>query len=233
MEDKDALLQLKKRARRRLVGAIFLAGSAVFLLNMAMNDRSPAYLEGQHEPKIVIPGQDEKKELEIRIPEQDQKPFAPRSSVTPQTTTTIMKSPTVSTTQSIATPVQKTVEKQKPTEVPQKPAEKPTEKPLEKPVNATDASRAAAILAGKTPESASAGGLHVILIGAFTNQANVKNLQSKLGQLGIKVYTEPLDTPQGKKTRVRAGPFSTKQAGEVALQKMKSIGVSGVLTTKQ
>jgi uncharacterized oligopeptide transporter (OPT) family protein len=52
-----------------------------------------------------------------------------------------------------------------------------------------------------------------ILIGAFANPANVKNLQSKLTELGIKVYTEPLDSPQGNKIRVRAGPFPSREAG--------------------
>lgn len=240
MEDNDALLQLKKRARRRLVGAVFLVGSAVFVLSMTMKQEPPRYLEGQQEPKVVIPGQDDKKDPDVRIPGHDEKPFAPRfaaapalsSVATPQATVTTQKSVTT-TTQKPVEPVQKPVEKPavKPQEKPV--VQKPAEKPAEKPADTADSQRAAAILAGKLPEAANAGGQHVILIGAFANQANVKNLQTKLGQLGIKVYTEPLDSPQGKKIRVRAGPFPTREAGEKALEKMKRIGVSGVLTAKQ
>ncbi|MCL2525209.1 MAG: SPOR domain-containing protein [Betaproteobacteria bacterium] len=72
-----------------------------------------------------------------------------------------------------------------------------------------------------------------MLIGAFANEANVRNLQSKLGELGIKMYTEPLDTPQGRKTRVRAGPFASREAAEKALERMKKIGVSGVVAPRQ
>ncbi|MGL5632751.1 MAG: SPOR domain-containing protein, partial [Azovibrio sp.] len=83
-----------------------------------------------------------------------------------------------------------------------------------------------------TPGAAAKNGQHVVLIGAFTNEGNVKNLKSKLGELSIPVYTEPLDSPQGRKTRVRAGPFPDRTAAEKALEKMKRIGVSGVVVAK-
>ena len=73
----------------------------------------------------------------------------------------------------------------------------------------------------------------MILIGAFSNPANVKQLQTKIGELGIKVYTEPLDSPEGKKTRVRAGPFANRDAADKALEKMKRIGVNGVVAVRQ
>ena len=69
----------------------------------------------------------------------------------------------------------------------------------------------------------------MILIGAFSNPANVKQLQTKIGELGIKVYTEPLDSPGGKKTRVRAGPFPNRAAADKALDRLKRIGVNGVV----
>jgi DedD protein len=103
-----------------------------------------------------------------------------------------------------------------------------------------EAQRVAAILAGKSPDvtpttpvAAPAAVPHVILIGAFINESNVQNLRTKLGELGIKVYTEPLESPQGLKTRVRAGPFPNREAAEGALKKMERIGVSGVVAAKQ
>jgi DedD protein len=51
--------------------------------------------------------------------------------------------------------------------------------------------------------------------------------------LGIKVFSEPLDTPQGRKTRVRAGPFASREAAEKALARMQNIGVSGVVAPRQ
>ena len=58
-------------------------------------------------------------------------------------------------------------------------------------------------------------------------------MQTKIGELGVKVFTEPLDSPGGKKTRVRAGPFDSREAADKALDKMKRIGVNGVIAAKQ
>ena len=78
-------------------------------------------------------------------------------------------------------------------------------------------------------DAGKAGGQFLVLIGAFSNPANVKQLQTKLGELGIKVYTESFDSAGGKKTRVRAGPFANREAAEKAAEKMKRIGVNGVV----
>ena len=145
-------------------------------------------------------------------------------------------------------PTAKVVElpKEKPAEKPpvkgsEKTAPKPEkapEKAAEKPVAAestAEARRAAAILAGQgaTPDAAPAkSGEFVILIGAFANEENVRNLRAKLAEKNVKTYVEALDTPGGKKTRVRAGPFGNREAAEKALEKMKQVGVSGVISGK-
>ena len=58
-------------------------------------------------------------------------------------------------------------------------------------------------------------------------------LQGKINGAGVSTYTEILDTPDGKKTRVRAGPFPNREAAEKALDKLKKIGVSGVVAGRQ
>jgi DedD protein len=118
----------------------------------------------------------------------------------------------------------------------EKVAEKTLTKPAEKPAaKSDDARRAAAILDGQPADAkpAAPSGEYLVLIGAFSNEANVKNLKAKLAEQGIKTFSEPLDTPQGKKTRVRAGPFPSREAAEKALEKMQRIGVSGAIAAKQ
>jgi DedD protein len=239
MEDSEAQLQLKKRARRRLVGAVFFVSVAAVVLPMVMDQ----------EPRQVV------QDVEIRIPGQDEKPFAPRFAVEPPPADAAPAEPVPSAErapqEAPVAKVEKPAEKpaarpaDKPAEKPAdkapakaqdkpsaKPAEKPAEKAAEKP-KADDAKRAAALLAGKTDEKAAAkGGEFLVLIGAFSNEDNVRVLKSKLGELGIRVYTEPLDTPQGKKTRVRAGPFPSREAADKALERMKKIGVGGVVAAK-
>ena len=55
------------------------------------------------------------------------------------------------------------------------------------------------------------------------------SLKTKLAEKSIQTYSEPLQTPGGTKTRVRAGPFPSREAAEKAREKMKQIGVSGVI----
>ncbi len=228
----EANLQLKKRARRRLVGAVAFAGLAAVVLPMVMDE----------EPKQQV------QDVQIRIPGQDQTPpFKPRLEPAGGET----KEPPAPAAEA-ARPAEKPVEKpvEKPAEKsPEKPSAKPAAKPAEKPADKAadktagkkpdaqaEAQRAAAILGGKPAGEASAAagsGAYVILIGAFSNAANVKQLQTKMGELGIKVYTEPLESPEGRKTRVRAGPFASRDAADKALEKMKRIGVNGVVAAKR
>jgi len=225
----DANLQLKKRARRRLVGAIAFAGLAAVVLPMVMDE----------EPKQQV------QDVQIRIPGQDKTPFTPKLVKPPAAPAAGDKAVTPEKKEP-AVPAPSVADVAKPAEAPptDKAAEKATDKPTDKPARASDSEpqRAAAILGGKTPEAAasatsvpasSAGGQYVILIGAFSNPANVKQLQTKIGELGIKVYTESLASPEGKKTRVRAGPFPNREAADKALDKLKRIGVNGVVTARQ
>jgi DedD protein len=77
-------------------------------------------------------------------------------------------------------------------------------------------------------EAALAGGeQYFVPVGAFSNPDGVV---AKLKAAKMPYYTE---AAQGKLTRVRAGPFATKDAAEKALQKLKSLGLEpGAVTTK-
>jgi DedD protein len=227
MEDNDAQLQLKKRARRRLVGAVVFASVVVVILPMIMD----------HQPRQAV------QDVEIRIPGQDEKPFAPRFAVAP-----VEKAPSAAlekpapvaeaakpTAVVVEKPVEKPVEKSVEPAAEKavaKPVEKPQEKPAAKPQE-SEARRAEAILAGQGSAAAPVkAGEFVILIGAFASEDNIRSIRNKLQEKGVRTYTEPLDTPNGKRTRVRAGPFPNREAAEKALEKMKQVGVSGVVSGK-
>ncbi len=241
----DANLQLKKRARRRLVGAVALAGLAAVILPMVMDEEQKQQVQ---DVQIRIPGQDKappfapKVAKPVAAPVAGEKEAVPDKAEMAPATPLVVPAPLAKVAEVPAVkPIEKPPEKpvEKKTEKPvEKAAEKPAAKPVDKPVKESDseAQHAAAILNGKSPETAASNngsGQFVILIGAFSNQANVKQLQSKIGELGVKVYTESLDSPEGKKTRVRAGPFASRDAADKALEKMKRIGVNGVVAAKQ
>ena len=241
MEENDVQLQLKKRARRRLVGAVAFVSVVAVVLPMVMD----------HEPRQTV------QDVEIRIPGQDEKPFAPKFAVAsteklPEKSVDLPAAKAaveVPEPKTVVQPTARVLETVKDKAV-DKSAEKPVEKAPEKtlvkleklavkPVEKAtakndDAKRAASILGGQATEAKTSAksGDYLILIGAFSNEANVKNLKAKLGEQGIKTFSEPLDTPQGKKTRVRAGPFTSREAADKALAKMQKIGVSGAVAAK-
>lgn len=247
MDDNDAQSLLKKRARRRLVGAVVFASVVAVVLPMVM-DHEPRqtvqdveiHIPGQDEkpssPKLVVPPPSEKPTPKIPEPAAESRPAAPAETAPAKPTAQVIET-------NKDKPANKPQEKQadkpqqkaadKPPAKPEKSPEKPVEKPAAKDASA-EAKRAAAILAGQNGASEAApapakSGEYVIMIGAYSNEDNVRNLKAKLAEKNIKTYSEPLQTPGGTKTRVRAGPFASREAAEKALEKMKQIGVSGVI----
>ena len=68
---------------------------------------------------------------------------------------------------------------------------------------------------------------YVVQVGAF---ANPQAVIAKLKSAKVPYYTE---TAQGNLTRVRAGPFASREAAEKALQQLKSLGLEpGAVTQK-
>ena len=118
---------------------------------------------------------------------------------------------------------------------PEKPVERAPEKAVEKkpeiPAALPDAERRRAEAAEKErAESALADQQFIVPAGAFLDPAGVIE---KLKTARIPFYTEPIATKQGPVTRVRAGPFASRDAAEKALQQLKGLGLKpGNVTTR-
>ena len=96
------------------------------------------------------------------------------------------------------------------------PAPKP--EPALKPApRVDDAKRAEAALNNET---------YFIQIGVFANTENARQQAAKASSAGVKVYTEPGKGEKGEPfTRVRAGPFTNRDAAERAREKLKEVGL--------
>lgn len=246
MTTDNVQLQIQKKARRRLIGALVFVTVAAAALLLAMDpEQSPS----SSDPIISIPQKGEgETPLEIRMdtsppPVTDAEDIPPPPAIppapvfTPNETASPPPSPSSPPSPPVAVirPRPETPAAQTPSRPPA-PSTPSTKAPTKA---GSDADRAAAILAGRFPDhevanntagNASAGNApHIILIGAFSDAANVANLQKKLGELKIPVYTETL----GEKTRVRAGPFTNRAAAEKAQQKMESIGIANTKIVPQ
>jgi DedD protein len=204
MAESEAALQLKRRARRRLVGAIALVTFVVIILPLIL-DKEP----GPAGPPldVQIPRQESGGFTSRAVPPAPQLPSAPAPE---------KKAPAVK-----AEPLP---DKNEPSPVK---AELP---PAEaEPTAARKAAKAPAAPADKTEQERAQAALDdqgwVVTVDAFSNAGNVKQLRTKLSAAGVKSYTEPVMTSQGELTRVRAGPFASREAAEKARAKLDAMGL--------
>lgn len=201
----DEELQLKKRARRRLVGAVVLVAAVAVVLPMVLDS----------EPKPTS------QEINIQIPSQDAKGF------------TSKVVPLAPPSKAAEKPVAKAAEPVKDAAVTEKPASKPEPKPETKPVP----EKPAAKVAEKAPEKAPAKttekapapkpGTFFIQVTALADVDKAKQVQRQMVDAGLPSYTQVVAAGKGDVTRVRAGPFATRDEAEKAQLKLKGIGLEG------
>jgi DedD protein len=198
----DEELQLKLRARRRLIGAIVLVTAMVVVLPMVL----------ETEPGPVS------QEITVRIPSPDAGAFATKVAPPP--------APKVAETK-----VARPQAEEKTAAAPEAIKDKP--KPAVKPETAKPA-KAPAKRAAKTakPASKAAGGQFVVQVIALADAEKAQRMQQQIAAAGIRSYTEIVKTVKGDVTRVRAGPFPTREAAEKARDQLKSLGMNGNVTTR-
>jgi DedD protein len=91
-----------------------------------------------------------------------------------------------------------------------------------------DAARAQALLEGKP---AAANGRFIVQVGAFADAGAAREARLKVERLGLKTYTQAVDTPGGKRIRVRVGPFASRDEADKAASKLKSGGLASAVLT--
>jgi DedD protein len=102
----------------------------------------------------------------------------------------------------------------------------PPEKLIERPVESKPISKAESRVE-KKPSSAS---MFVVQLGAFSDPLKAKQQQQNLTTNGITTYTENIKTERGEVTRVRIGPFSVRSEAEEMRNRLKGLGINGVVT---
>ena len=83
--------------------------------------------------------------------------------------------------------------------------------------------------AAKPSDAAAGGGRFVVQVGAFLDDAKVHEARTKVEKLGLKTYTQPVDTPTGTRIRVRVGPYATKADADKVATKLKADGLQAVV----
>ncbi len=215
----DEELQLRKRARRRLIGAIVVVTAVAVGLPMVLD----------HEPKSV--GQ----EISVQIPSPESGafkskvvPLAPDSKPQsrPAAKPEVAPPPKVATAPApkpeppaAAKPAAKDVARPVPQEPP-KPAAKEPAKPVAKPA------------VGDPSPAVPAAEAFVVQVAALADVDKAKALQDTIARTGLKTYTEVVAIAKGNVTRVRVGPYASREAAEKAREQLKGIGLDGKVVPK-
>ncbi len=255
-EPVDPVLPEKKRARRRLVGAIALVLGVVIVLPMIL-DSVPKPISGEIE--IQIPSKDK-----IFQERKAQVPAIPASNETlivsvpkiqaGDTTISGSENPVapVAGTAGIVTEIKKS--KDAPASSGAEKSLQPipsdskidqkneTNQPVSNVTNThTESNRAKAILENKTDVKADfkpgepkisveqKSGKFVIQVAALATQEKVSELQNRLRSAAIKSFTQKIATQNGERIRVRVGPFASKEEAERMRKKLIKSGLSGTL----
>ena len=72
-------------------------------------------------------------------------------------------------------------------------------------------------------------GRFVVQVAALATQDKVDELQDKLKSAGIASFTQKVSTEGGSRTRIRVGPFSSKEEADRVRAKLSKIGLAGTL----
>jgi DedD protein len=232
-----AVEELKRRARRRLVGAVVLALAAAVIL--------PLLLESDPKPlgedvSIQIPPIDNGKFVTSLSPAKgtDAKAVldaaavpAPAASPKPATAAPDAGEAKVA---GGATANSKPVEPAQgaPTDTSAPPGPAPTS-----PVNAAPDPQkpppaGKATSSDGRPDAASPSGNLVVQLAAFADAKAAPALASKLKSAGFPAYVETVQTPKGAMKRVRVGPYATREIADAEAAKLKAAGYRGVVTAK-
>jgi DedD protein len=224
---------IRKRAKHRLIGAavLVLVGVVGFPLLFETQPRPVAI-----DIPIEIPGKNMVQPLVMPIkpaPVSDVAAPAPGADQEKVTTASSLGAKEDVVTEKKALPTDPAAKKEAPP-APQ-PEPKLEAKPDPKPApKADDGARARALLDGQAPapEPAASGAERLVVqVGSFAEAARAQDVRLKLEKAGLKTYTQVADTKDGKRIRVRVGPFASKAEADKAASKIKSLDLPATILT--
>ncbi len=109
-----------------------------------------------------------------------------------------------------------------------KPFTSKTEKPEPVAKSKDEGNKARSLLEGKPPTAD--GERHVVQVGAFSDPTKVREVRRKLEQAGMSTFIQSVDGKDGKtSTRVRLGPFSSREDAEKAAAKVRKLELTAAI----
>jgi DedD protein len=219
---------IRKRARHRLMGSVVLVLGAVVGL--------PLLFDSQPRPvaidtPIVIPDRNQASPLSATsgsaktgaIKEGLAQDQAIAASQTGVAKSAVNNSAGLDPHEEVVTKDSKAEVRQEPK--PELKAEAKPEPKSENKPDAKEAAKAKALLDGKEAPNSGDAVRSVVQVGAYADLAKAKEVRAKLESAGFKTYTQEIDTKDGKRIRVRVGPFATKEEADKTAEKIRKLNL--------
>jgi len=68
-----------------------------------------------------------------------------------------------------------------------------------------------------------------VQVGAYNDAAALRDARAKVEKLGMKTYTQVIENDAGKRTRVRVGPFASREEADAAAARVKRSGLQAFI----
>lgn len=211
---------LRKRARRRLVGAITLVILAVVFLPMILDDEPKPE---QQEIDILIPPENLVDESYPWMTPEDDLVLGGNKPSLPQEELPLPFSDDMPAMIADTLPDSVNMRGQIPI---------PAKKPAHILTVTQPAPEKKTITESATSAIKNSDGAYVIQLGAFSDPSKASLQKQNLIASGVNAYTETIKIGGNEMTRVRIGPFATRELAEIEHDRLKQLGLSGVVTSK-
>lgn len=102
-----------------------------------------------------------------------------------------------------------------------------------KPAAPDEAARARALLEGREPPKAAGAesARFIVQVGAFSDATKAREARMKVERAGLKTYTQVVETADGKRIRVRVGPFGQRAEADKAAERIRKLDLPAALLT--
>ena len=234
------LVEMRNKARRRLIGAVVLVLAAIVLIPLFLNEQP---VDESEQRLSVIPSIIPPSEEQYRLSESLVQPMfengtagsleADQGVIESETELALVDVPAFTEPPVAPAPKPEPKPAPKPDPKPTPPAPKPTPAPAPKPKvesRTDDGSVAIALLEGRTPpprasSAAADQGSFVLQIGAYSSKSDADQRRSKLVAAGVSnAYVETANVSGKTAYRLRVGPFPSRQAVQAAQTRLRSLG---------
>lgn len=215
-------LELKRRGRRRLIGAITIGLLAVVFLPMIFDSEPKREKANNQEIAIQIPSRDGQAALPPPGAPAGTKVDAakPAPAMSPPAAPSVIAPSAAPPPVATVVPGKVPMPEKMPTKV--EPAKEAPAKDLPK-ADITK-SEPPKVATPKAPDTKSA---FVVQIGAYKDAENAQQIVTRMKEAKLQVFTDKLATQSGPVTRVRVGPFASKEKADAALAQVKLAGADG------